>query len=390
MVMTAEYLDEESLPRRRWVTWNEYDGRVSTLRLGFGFLFDYGTYSQDATSKQQVTMSPEVGLRDFRFVVGGRFKTERPASWTLGYMYDDAEKSWLFRLTGIDIGVPELKGRVFIGRTKEGYSMVKLMNGYNPWGMERSPVQDAFMPILADGVRWRSYFEQPRLFFSLAYFNDLISDNEKFATYDNQVVARVAWQPVLSEAEGKLFHIGVMGRGGEPDEDKMQFRARPEASMAPFFVDTGKFPVDRAGTTGFEAYYRAGPWLFGTEYNWQAVDATTGHDPVLHGGDVVATWLITGETRPYNAAAAIFEAISPTRTVFEGGPGAFEAVLRLSYTDFDSGSFHGGRFWRLTPMVNWHLSYNVRLEAVYGFGILDRFDLEGETQFFQSRLQLRL
>ena len=48
------------------------------------------------------------------------------------------------------------------------------------------------------------------------------------------------------------------------------------------------------------------------------------------------------------------------------------------------------RPWRLTPMVNWHLSDNVRFEFVYGYGILDPFDLEGRTQFFQSRLQFTL
>jgi phosphate-selective porin OprO/OprP len=65
-----------------------------------------------------------------------------------------------------------------------------------------------------------------------------------------------------------------------------------------------------------------------------------------------------------------------------------EAVLRFSYIDLDGGSLRGGRFWRLTPMVNWHLSDNLRLEVAYGYGTLDRFDLEGTTQFFQSRIQM--
>jgi phosphate-selective porin OprO/OprP len=47
----------------------------------------------------------------------------------------------------------------------------------------------------------------------------------------------------------------------------------------------------------------------------------------------------------------------------------------------------GGTFWRITPMVNWHLSDNVRLELAYGYGKLDRFETRGATQFFQTRLQ---
>lgn len=38
--------------------------------------------------------------------------------------------------------------------------------------------------------------------------------------------------------------------------------------------------------------------------------------------------------------------------------------------------------------VTWYLSDNVRFELAYGYGTLDRFGLEGSTQFFQSRIQL--
>jgi len=82
--------------------------------------------------------------------------------------------------------------------------------------------------------------------------------------------------------------------------------------------------------------------------------------------------------------------VSPNKTVFDGGPGAWEAVLHVSYIDLDSGMFHGGKFWRGTPMVNWYMSDNVRLEFVYGYGELDRFGVTGGTQFFQSRIQLSL
>jgi phosphate-selective porin OprO and OprP len=82
--------------------------------------------------------------------------------------------------------------------------------------------------------------------------------------------------------------------------------------------------------------------------------------------------------------------VSPKRSVFEGGRGAWEAVLNLSYADFDSGSFQGGKLLRLTPLVNWHMSDNLRLEFEYGYSVLDRFDLKGNTHFFQFRMQLSL
>ena len=102
------------------------------------------------------------------------------------------------------------------------------------------------------------------------------------------------------------------------------------------------------------------------------------------------SWLATGETRRYNIRGGYFDQISPRRPVFEGGPGAWEFVLRYSYTDLDSAAIRGGKFWRITPMVNWHISDHVRLDFNYGYGTLDRIERTGHTQFFQTRLQLQL
>jgi hypothetical protein len=41
-------------------------------------------------------------------------------------------------------------------------------------------------------------------------------------------------------------------------------------------------------------------------------------------------------------------------------------------------------------MVNWHLSDNVRLEFVTGYGQLNRFGQTGGLVFGQTRLQLQL
>ena len=377
-------------PRRKWVKWNEFDGPVSTFRFGFGFLTDFVSYQQDPDSAAHFDMPDDIGVRDFRLLFNGKFKTKRPISWTMGVMYDGADKDWRFRQTGFLIGIPELKSKLFIGRTKEGYSMVKVMTGYYGWTMERSPAMDAFIPILADGLKWMYYHPEHRNFFSLGLYTDVLSENEKFATSDNQVVGRLGWQPILSEDKKEVLHVAVMGRRGKPDEGSLQVRSRPESNLAPYFLDTGKIPSDRVDTAGYEVYYRKHSWLFGHEYNWHRVDAVNGDRPVFHAGDAVVTWLITGETRPYNAAGGYFGMVSPDKPIWEGGLGAFEAVLRYTYSDFDDLSYKGGKFWRITPMINWYLSDQIRLEFVYGYGKLDRFDVTGATQFFQFRLQLAL
>ena len=303
-------------------------------------------------------------------------------------MYDGPTDEWFVRETGIMVEVPEMWGHIFVGRTKEGFSLNKVMNGYSGWTMERTMMNDV-IPILADGVKWLGYLPESGFLWNLGFYNDWFSEGQSFSTYDKQAVARLAWLPVASEESGTLAHLGVSLRYGEPEDEQLRLRSRPEAYPAPYFVDTGTFPAERTNTVGLEGYYRQGPWLFGTEYILHETHPPQGSESLFHGGEVVVIWNITGETRGYNTRGGFFKAVSPAQTVFEGGPGAWEAVMRLSYIDLDDDAIQGGKLWRITPMMNWHLSDHARLEFAYGYGVLDRFDLEGGTHFFQSRIQLQ-
>jgi len=372
-------------PKRRLVKWNEYDGPITTVRFGWGFVVDYVGYSQDEDSKQQFRLTPELGLRDFRLLLRGKFKTSRPITWSLGYMYDGADKEWRFRQSGIQVDVPEVSGRFFVGRTKEGYSQTKVMTGYYIFNVERSQTLDAFVPILADGIKYMGYFKKPRLYLNLGFYGDALAEDEKFAIYDHQFIPRLVWQPILSESGNKVLHLGVMGRDAKPDNNAIRLKSKPAVFAAPNFLDTGSIPSDHVTGEGLEAYYRSGSWLVGSEYNWEHVDALNGDHPTFRGGNSVVTWLPTGEVRPYNVKGAYFDNISPKRSVFEGGPGAVELIFDMTYNDFDDGSYRGGKFWRLTPMAYWHMADYLHLGLAYGYSKLDRFGVKGTTQFFQFR-----
>jgi phosphate-selective porin OprO and OprP len=388
---TIDAEQSQEPPRRQLVHWNEYEGPYFTMRVGAGLLLEVAGFAQDDTSKRQITMHPDQRLRDFRFILGGRIlpKIKRKITWSAGIMYDGPNHQWLMRQTGVMIQAPKLWGNFFIGRSKEGFSLNKVMVGYDGWTMERATINDASIPILADGIKWLGYLPKQRILWNAGYFNDVLSHGQAYSTYSSQEVLRVAWLPILSDEKDKVLHVGVNLRSGKPVDNRLQLRSRPEAFPAPYFVDTGKFDSTATRMAGYEAYYRGKRWLFGSEYWWVLVSSKPVLNPTFHGGDVVATYLFNDATRVYNTIGGYFRAPSPKRTVFEGGPGAWEAVLRYSYIDLDSGPAKGGKFWRITPMVNWHMSDNVRLEIGYGYGHLNRFDLGGNTQFFQSRIQLQ-
>jgi|RhiMethySRZTD1v2_1073278.scaffolds.fasta_scaffold00032_38 phosphate-selective porin OprO and OprP len=377
-------------PARRLITWNEYEGPLFTIRVGGGVLYEYAAYAQDENSKTQVDLAPEAKVRDTRVLFKGRLKFKRAVTWSAGLMYDGPTDEWLVRETGLMIEMPEISGHLFVGRSKEGFSLNKIMVGYAGWTQERSTINDATIPILADGVKWLGYAPKIHLLWNVGAFADWLSEDQGFSTYDNQFVGRVAWLPFLSADGGRLLHIGADVRYGHPNEGTLKLRSRPEAFPSPYFVDTGDFAATSTTMTSLEAYSRRGSVLIGSEYFFQKADAPESGDPFFHGGEIVATWLMTGETRAYNTRGGFFNQVSPARPLFTGGPGAWEIVGRVSYIDLDSGSLTGGKFWRLTPMVNWYLSDHVRLEMTYGYGTLDRFELQGRTQFFQSRLQLQL
>jgi len=374
--------------------WRLFPGRISSVKFGGGFLYEFAGYNQDAVGKQQMDslgtpLTSAFEVRDFRLVASGQFKTKRTFSWKVGAMYDGNTGAWLVRETGVMVGVPELWGSFFLGRTKEGFSMNKVMNGYSGWTMERQMAIDV-IPILGDGLKWLGYLPKSRIFWNAGVFTDWLSKGQSFSTYKWQTALRVGWLPIYSPQQQTVLHVGINYRYGEPVNGAIRVRSRPEANPAPRFVDTGEFRSNQSNHVGAEVYYNSGPWMLGSEVYWHRFNSSTLNDPVFFGGDLVVSYMITGESRPYNTATGILGFVPVKESVFKGGPGAWELLFRASSLDLNSGTLQGGKFWRVTPMINWYLSKDVRFELAYGYGVLDRYSLKGATHFFQSRLQLTL
>jgi phosphate-selective porin OprO/OprP len=370
-------------------SFNEYEWKRFSLRWGGGVLYDYATYEQDDASKSQMDIGPKADLRDFRVLFKGKLPIPR-VTYTLGYMYDKVKDDWRFRQTGLMVDLREAYGNLFIGRTKEGFSTSKIMVGYQGWTNERATINDSIIPILADGLKWTGYVPNGKLVYVVGYFFNQRAQDESFSKHDDSFVGRAVWQPLAGMNRGVL-HVAVQARHALSKDGQLQYRSKPESYQAQSYaVDTGAFAAEYANAYGFETYYRPGPLMFGTEYFFTTAKARDSGNPMFHGGELLVAHILTGETRPYNARGAFFDRVSPARSVFSGGPGAWELVARFSYSDLDDKSIRGGKFWRLTPMVNWHMSDNVRFELVYGYGSLDRLDVTGKTHFFQSRIQFQL
>lgn len=371
---------------------NEFNGSLSTFKIGLGYIHDAVTYIQSETFKRQIDsagleMDPMLKARDFRILGSGVLDTKRYLAWKFAFMYDGDKEVWLVRESGLTIGVPELFGHVFIGRTKEGYSMVKVMNGHSPWTAERQMALD-IIPILADGIKYFGHLPKSNVFWNLGYYNDVISKGQGFSTYEWQFDARVGWLPVYDPKKEKVLHVAANFRYGAPNDGKIVLKSRPESNPSPQIINTGTFDAAHSTHIGGEIYYSTGRLLVGSEVMVHQFSGPENHS--FFGGDAVLTYMLTDTKRPYKTTGSIFGFVPVRKSVFKGGWGEWEAVLRYSSLDLDDGSIEGGKFWRITPMVNWYMSKVVRTEFVYGYGVLDRFDMEGAVQFFQFRLQLTI
>jgi phosphate-selective porin OprO and OprP len=371
---------------------NDFKSENYTLHLGLNAMYDAVGTDQDAGSVDQWgdLESPDSKWRDFRLLASGKFlKSKRYLEWKAGYMYDGLNDKWLWRETGFVVAVPEIWGHLFIGRTKLGVSMIKHMSGASIMGLERAPIEDMIIPIQNDGIRWMGYLPKQKLVWNLGYFNETILDNPLYPFMDQQYAARVALLPILSERDGQVLHLAVNLKYGNPKDGKTQLKARPEATTAPYFLDTGVFPAEHEKVIGPEVWFRDNSMLFGGSYYFVQTEASEG-DHQFNGGDLWASWLLTGEVRKYNTRGGLFDFVYPKRSVFKGGTGAFEATIHATYADADDGNIKGGKFWRVSPMFAWYPSYEFRFTLGYGYGKLDRFDTTGATHFFQSRIQFML
>lgn len=387
-VVKSDTLSERWRDKR----WRLFNGRFTTFKLGGGFLYEYAGYVPDTTSEQQMDslgtpLEPSFTVRDFRFTMSGQLKTKRTISWKTGFMYDG--ENWFVRETGVMVHVPEIYSNFFVGRTKEGFSLNKVMVGYAGWTMERQMAIDV-IPILADGIKWMGYLPKQRIFWNTGIYSDWLSKNQSFSTYQWQWILRAGWLPIYDEEKKEVLHAGINYRFGETENNEIKVRSRPEVNAAPYFIDTGTFPSEYSNHVGYELYYRKGSFMVGTEAYAHMFHSLEAKNPTFYGGDIMMSYFLTGESRPYSTDTAIFGFVPVSRSVFKGGPGAWEVLLRYSAYDLTSGNLQGGQFWRITPMVNWYLSNNIRLELVYGYGVMDRFQMKGGTQFFQSRIQFTL
>jgi phosphate-selective porin OprO/OprP len=214
------------------------------------------------------------------------------------------------------------------------------------------------------------------------------SVNPPGTTEQYGVVARAAGQIV----SGKDYSLHVGGDAQwliQPPHNliantqTLTLSDRPEVRIDPtVLVSTLAMPgVSGAQVYSAEAAATYGPLFFQGEYFWFNVDRNA-FAPLpslkFQGGYAQAAYVLTGETRPYNAAAAAYGGIVPANPFsLTGGWGAWEIAGRYSTIDLNDRlgavtGVAGGRQTIYTLALNWYVNRNVRFMFDYLHGNVAR------------------
>jgi phosphate-selective porin OprO/OprP len=105
------------------------------------------------------------------------------------------------------------------------------------------------------------------------------------------------------------------------------------------FIDTGTIPAHNASTIGLEVAAEKGPFFIEGEYESVHIDRSDNiASPTFRGGYVEGSWLLTGESRNYNASSAAFDGPNVTHpfSLADHTWGAWELALRYSDANLNS------------------------------------------------------
>lgn len=357
-----------------------------TLKVGLVTLADYTAFNQDNASLGQVGQQKDQWeARAARLMFRGTIGTDYKIGYLLAGEYKgfETDPEDLWQLTDVaftlPIGGPATK--LTLGKTKETFAYEMVGDAANLPHQER--VLTPFFVSRNVGLKLTQVIgDDQRMTASAGVFNDWFVTGDSYADSGTDVSARFTGL-VWDKNDGKSFlHLGMSGRYAGADNNTMRYKGRPESNVSDNYVDTGNLPGDHAWHLGLEGLWNEGPFSVLAEYNRAWVDSSASGDPTFSGYYLTGSWILTGETRPYDRTVGYARRVMP-----KGRWGAPELVARFSHEDLNDGTVQGGKFDKTYLGLNWWATRRWKLGVGWGHTWLDRFGTTGVTDSFQTRIQ---
>ena len=267
-------------------------------------------------------------------------------------------------------------GNIYVGKFKAPFGLEELTSSRFITFQERS-LTDAFVPGRQVGLLFKNSVANKRLHWAFSMTRG--DDNGTVDSYtdspDNNFTFRLAATPYQA-SKTQLVHVGLAYH--LQMEEGFRFRARPEARTKSVRLVDVRGDSDRVDQIGLEGALVYGPISLQGEYMMATPDVPGTDHPTFSAQYVMASYFLTGESRPYSGGA--FGRPKPKRKfdLKKGTLGAVELAARMSKIDLSNGAFEGGDERNFSVGVNWYPHNNARVTFNYVAAYLDRGDIDDE------------
>jgi phosphate-selective porin OprO/OprP len=369
------------------------DGKTFKGKFGGSIQYDMAAFDQDAATESVVgDAAAATEFRRVRLYTSGEINAGIPVIYKS--QIDFAGPSLRFADVYLGLNHVPYVGTLQLGQMYEPFSIEQnTSDNYIPL-LERSLPIEAFSPARNVGGLFRNTLFNERMTWAAGIFVDDKNDKGDGDSFDSNThfIGRLTGLPWYDEASGgrRYWHLGVGGGLIDPEDNTVRFRSRPEAHLAPNYVDTGNFAATDVYLSNVESVLTYGPLSLQGEYFRTWADTTRGLNLSFDGFYVYGSWFLTGEHRPYKKTEGIIDRVKPLKSFSLGkdGWGALELAARYSRLDLNDQDIAGGRLADYTGGLNWYFNPNARLMLNYIYSDLDRKRIEGHAHSFQTRFQV--
>ena len=387
--------------------WNRWETKYVSGIFIAGLVLDRMNWlSQDGACESLVgDLSAFEGgeIRGFRLGAAGTLNIfDKPWVYTIFGATNAFDKGFNeealddFSLFDWRLDVPFVANSVLsIGKQKEPISGERVQSMLHNHMQERTAVSDALLPSRNVGIVWNGTGALPYSTWAVGVFNDWFDTNKDIDESSTQYIGRATWAPLRTDDDSSLLHVGIGYRYSDAKEG-FRFSTEPEFNQSSDFVDTGfDTPTGVLLAANFQTWnaelsWRRGPLWLATEYTRTAVDNPDLANPDFDGFWIGASWVLTGEMRPYNKKSGTFGSVPISKSVYQGGKGAWDLSARWSSIDLSDGLVEGGEMDVASLGVSWWLTPFFSLGMNYRYIWNTRLGEEGTTSGLNTRVVLLL
>lgn len=319
----------------------------------------------------------------------------------VGYRYriDLGYASGGFTVTQAYVEIPGIRylGTLEFGQFTPPVGLALITSSWDIAFMEPAAPLQAIAPPPQPGVQASNTFLAKRGTWTLGMYagdgarNEYGSGSKRF----RNVMGRATWLAIDDmnaerPSANRYLHLGASANTQHASSGTIRYRSRPESYIAPFVIDTGTIDASRAATLAAEVLWVDGAFSAQGEVIASRIEDSASSTLNFRGGYALARWALTGESRSYDRDAGTPGRLVPLRN-FGFGPdagwGAFDAAVRVSYTDLSDGAVQGGSLTMLMTSLDWTLRPQLKCMFELGSGRV-RGAASGNGSFVLGQLRL--